>query len=71
MSAESSPRACLAAVRGKRTARIVAGRKNATRAKAEAAAYDPASSEKRALTTSRSTFVRTAMPMRPTTTGQR
>ena len=38
MSSVSSPRAWRAAVRGKTTARIVAGRKKATRANADAAA---------------------------------
>ena len=51
---------------------MVAGRKKPTRAKAEAAAYAPASfAEKRALTTRMSTCVSRAIPMRPTATGQR
>jgi hypothetical protein len=49
MSSVSSPRACRAAVRGKSTVKIVAGRKNATRANAEAAAYAPASSAEKRL----------------------
>ena len=72
MSSVASPRAWRAAVRGMRTERMVAGRKKPTRAKAEAAAYAPASfAEKRALTTRMSTCVSRAIPMRPTATGQR
>jgi hypothetical protein len=72
MSSVSSPRACRAAVRGNRTARIVAGTKKPTRANADEAPYAPASSaEKRAFTTRMSMCVRRAIPTRPTPTGAR